>query len=148
VKINSFGHVGLTVRNLEKSLDFYVGVLGFKLHYPPELVTDEKEGWCILERAGVTHRRCGIKIGDGCYIELVELNKPVEVEPAAPANTLGSAHISLKVDDINEWYEKLKADGIHFTSEPLPFETGRGSAYWTIFRDPDGITIELMQNPK
>jgi catechol 2,3-dioxygenase-like lactoylglutathione lyase family enzyme len=148
MKVESFGHVGLTVKNLEKALEFYVGVLGFEIHYPPELVTDENEGWCMLEKKGVTHRRCGIKIGGGCYIELMEYNEPSVIEPAAPLNTVGAVHISIKVDDIKAWYDKLSADGIHFTSEPLPYETEKGVAYWTMFKDPDGIQIEIMQNPK
>ena len=46
------------------------------------------------------------------------------------------------VGDIQSAYEELTADGVEFLSEP---NTDLYGEQWVYLRDPDGITVELMQ---
>jgi catechol 2,3-dioxygenase-like lactoylglutathione lyase family enzyme len=55
---------------------------------------------------------------------------------------VGAAHLAFVVGDIQAAYEELTAEGVEFLSEP---NTDRYGERWVYFRDPDGITVELMQ---
>ena len=46
------------------------------------------------------------------------------------------------VGDIRAAYEQLTSEGVEFLSAP---NTDRYGEMWVYLRDPDGITVELMQ---
>ena len=46
------------------------------------------------------------------------------------------------VGDIRAAYEQLISEGVEFLSTP---NTDRYGEMWVYMRDPDGITVELMQ---
>ena len=53
----------------------------------------------------------------------------------------GVIHVALIVDDLMELYERLKGEGVTFNSQP--YNLGGGLIVY--MRDPDGVTLELMQ---
>ena len=59
-------------------------------------------------------------------------------------NRPGYHHICLKVDSVNETYEKMSADGVEFYFEPKIKEDSEEIAYWVFFKDPDGNMVELQ----
>ncbi len=61
---------------------------------------------------------------------------------------VGSAHLALATDSIQETYERLSRLGVYFVSAPVRMETGpSANTYACYLRDPDGFTIELVQPP-
>ncbi len=43
-------------------------------------------------------------------------------------------------------YERMKALGVRFKSEPVRITAGRNEGGWTVyFLDPDDITLEMVQ---
>lgn len=147
MKINGIAHTGITVNNLEKSMEFYCGVLGFQvINAPCDMVTDNEEGLAMLGMDGVLHRICLLEVVPGQYIELVEFGEPKTItEQPMPLNNVGAQHISLEVDNIKEWIACLTEKGMTFNYKALPYETEKGTAWWIFFKDPDGIAVELMQ---
>lgn len=134
-------HTGITVKNLEKSIDFYCNVLGLKLVNPPsEFITDEDTAKA-LGAPDAIHRICTLDAG-GDLVELLEYQFPNSpVETPMPQYTIGAEHIGFLVDDIHAVVDKLTGMGLQFNHKPL-LEDG---IWWVVFQDPDGISIELIQ---
>lgn len=139
-------HVGITVSNLENSLEFYRDYLGF---------TVEKQmlesGECIDNFSALT----GVEVTTvkmsgtlpGAMIELLyyhshEDNSPQNV--AYPITRIGCSHFALTVKDLDSLYECLTHVGVHFNH---PVQTSPdGNVKIAFCRDPDGNLIELVQD--
>lgn len=148
MRVVGMGHTGITVKNLENSIEFYQGVLGFKvIHQPCDMVTDKEESRA-LGLPECVHRICLLEVTNGYNIELMEFGNATSPNPEPlPMNQIGTHHISLTVDNMSEWVKKLTDLKLEFLYKPLPAEMADGStAWWALFKDPDGIIIELMQN--
>jgi catechol 2,3-dioxygenase-like lactoylglutathione lyase family enzyme len=139
----TLNHFGLTVRDIRRSMDFY-SRLGATTIVDVDSFTgpDIDEG---LRLVGVDMKACMISIG-GVLIELLQYDAPAGSDYTSGNQDVGSAHIALQVDDIHEIYASLSADGYDFFSAPkLITEGSFGGGYFVYFRDPDGITVELIQ---
>lgn len=137
--LGTFEHVGITVKNLEKSLKFYSEILGFQ-------VLSRKENRELKIVSAL------IQIGQ----LRVEMFSPIEDAPSIPKlieygmegvgvrirERTGLNHLSIRVDNIDSVFENLKNNGIKFVVEPKL--TGSGSKI-AFFTDPDGTLIELIQ---
>ena len=53
------------------------------------------------------------------------------------------------MEDIHAIYDRLRAAGVRFASDaPVAILAGRHKGGYTVYaRDPDGVTIELIQLP-
>jgi catechol 2,3-dioxygenase-like lactoylglutathione lyase family enzyme len=61
---------------------------------------------------------------------------------------VGVSHLALEVDDIDAVYRRMKAADIEFVSPPVLITEGiNKEGYACYLRDPDGITLELVQPP-
>src|SRR5512141_1020450 len=115
--IEGIFHVGITVKDLDKSIAFYRDVLGMELYIGP---SGEMSGEEFSERVGVPDSRIRIavlKAGDG-DIELMQvLSPPPESEEALPRNGVGAAHVALRVRDMDAAVSSLKAQGVEFLGD-------------------------------
>ena len=84
----------------------------------------------------------------GSLLELIEYLEPEAGRVDMETFNVGNAHLCLTTDDIHADFERLRGH-VEFR-HPMPVEipwgpyTGGWAAY---IRDPDGITIELLQAP-
>jgi len=123
--ITSIAHVALKVRNMERSLDFYIGKLGFA-----EMFRLQRDG-----RLNLVY----LRITDDQYLELF----PNGADDRAPGReATGVNHFCLGVDDIDAVAAELRAAGVTLTVEP---KLGADHNYQAWIEDPDGNRIELMQ---
>ena len=112
-------HVGIIVKDLDKSIDFYKR--NFELKEIKRFVTfDKKKEVAFLESGNIQ----------------VELMQVFDSECA-----LGPDHISFKVDDLDKTYADFKSRGIE-VSEPQPAEICKKKAK---MKDPDGNMIQLLE---
>ncbi|MBC7601403.1 MAG: lactoylglutathione lyase [Ramlibacter sp.] len=118
----------LRVGNLQRSIDFYINVLGMNLLR----TTERPEQKYSLAFVGYGSNP------DQAEIELT-YNHGVE------AYELGTAygHIALGMDDVYGACEKIKASGGNVTREAGPVKGG--STVIAFVTDPDGYKIELIQ---
>ncbi|MDR1420255.1 MAG: VOC family protein [Treponema sp.] len=126
-KITGFAHIAITAKDMDKSLDFYTRVLGFKKSFE---IKNPKTGAPWINY---------LYIGNGQFAELFyngATDNPWKEE------LRGFNHVSLLVDDIHSVAERIKKEGGVFTSEPVQGCDNNWQAWIT---DPDGIRIELMQ---
>ncbi len=124
-------HTMLRVGNLEKSIDFYVGVLGMKLLRRK----DYPEGNFTLAFIGYQDER------ESAVIELT-YNWGVENYETGS----GFGHIAIEVDDAYIACERVKQRGGKVVREAGPMK--HGTTVIAFVEDPDGYRIEFIQEKK
>jgi catechol 2,3-dioxygenase-like lactoylglutathione lyase family enzyme len=120
-------HIVLNVRDVERSLDFYVRVLGLR----PERV----ESW----RAG-QNRFPSVRLNDATIIDLFDASDRPASEPSAE----NLNHFCMYVDDpLDSCLEELAANGVPIENGPTNRWGARGNAVSVYLRDPDGNQVEI-----
>jgi lactoylglutathione lyase len=148
MKIIGADHTSYTVANLERSLEFYVGLLGCEVLW-------QRENSDQYFRDIVGFPNCVVKLvhvripGSTHKLELVEYVTPQGIAADVRTNNPGSSHLAFLVDDLWEVYEELSSKGVKFRSPPIEITAGANKGGWGIYMaDPDGITMELFQSAK
>jgi catechol 2,3-dioxygenase-like lactoylglutathione lyase family enzyme len=139
-------HTGIVVSDLERSIDFYLNILGLEMLTEPSLVADDPELGEGLGVPGAALRMVTFRVEDDT-LELLEYSAPPSpIETPMPQNALGSHHVAFRVDDIQAKYGELTAKGVRFLSPPNAIDEGVLAGWrWAYFTDPDGITLELVE---
>ena len=137
-------HLGICVRNLERSMRFYCDGLGFEKAETFEVTN--AFGKALEVEGDVAGTSQFVRRG-GMRIELLFYQSPGATgEPARRRNQLGITHLSFIVEDVDAAAKHLVACG----GKLLP-ATRNGSdpaATQLVFvADPDGVRVELMSNP-
>jgi len=144
MKIEGQHHVGITVSDLERSIEFYRDVLGMTLRSK-----GESSGEMISRVVGVpgTHIKSAYFEAGDLVLELFQYLEPAGGRQKASLRQIdvGHYHLAFLVDDIDEAHEKLTARGVRFSDVPQHFESGVGAIY---FWDPDGVALEFIQESK
>lgn len=145
-KISGFIHNGITVKNIDDALKFYVDLLGFKLI--SKQVANAPYIYRIVEIPGLKEVNIAfVEIPGGHVIELLEY-VGVDTYPGNVRSCdYGSGHICLKVEYLEELYEELGNKGIKFISNSVVniTEGANAGAKAVYMLDPDGYIIELME---
>jgi catechol 2,3-dioxygenase-like lactoylglutathione lyase family enzyme len=142
-RIGDMHHVGITVRNLEESLQWYERMFGVEREFiahgsGPELsvalgVPDANLSFAFL------------RLGS-CVIELLEYDNERDESFNRSNADVGSVHVCIDVPDLQAAYKDLQAKGTEFLSTPQHIDDGPlAGCTWVYFKDPDGVTLELMQ---
>jgi lactoylglutathione lyase len=143
----SANHVGVTVSDLSRSLEFYRDLLGFHVAYERGEVTAEYMPR-LVGIPGARLKIVGLDI-PGLHLDLIEYLAPKGAVVAGPTCDVGNVHLGYTVDDLWAAYRFLSAAGVHFKSEPVSPTTGPNTGGWAVyFVDPDGTTLEMIQRPK
>lgn len=147
MQLNYIHHVGLVVKNLDRSIYFYHDILGLQFANEP---TDWFEGPQLAKGVGVpgaTLRQVSMWVDDTSTLELIEYgNRPMENATHIPNNYLGAAHVCFNVDDIQKTKTELEAQGVKFYSDVNVVDEGPLAGWrWCYFSDPDGLALELVE---
>ncbi|GIN23058.1 VOC family protein [Siminovitchia fordii] len=148
-KVTGFIHNGITVKNLEDALGFYVDLLGFNLLSTQ--VANSDYIFDIVEIPGLKEIKIAfVEIPGGQVIEILEY-VGIETYPgSARSCDYGTGHICLRVENLESLYEELKEKGVKFKSEKVAHITaGTNKGSKAVYMlDPDGYIIELMEKPE
>jgi len=123
--IKGITHAAVRVADIDRSIEFYSGILGFPVQF--SLTRESGEPWLVY-----------LKVAEGQFIELF----PGAEGPHEAPKGSGLVHICLQVDDIQTAYRELTAKGLVAHKEPLLGADGSWQ-FWT--SDPDGNPIEFHQ---
>src|SRR5205823_10392937 len=145
-RIIAANQTGITVSNLERALEFWQNVLGFgfshRAHQSGEMVEQ------ITGVKGAELKLAVVKAPGGHKIELLEYLAPpdrkrhVDLRPC----DVGSVHIAFTVDDLDAILQKIAASGWKAAGKPQTLQSGPNAGKRVVYvRDPDGTTIEFMQ---
>jgi catechol 2,3-dioxygenase-like lactoylglutathione lyase family enzyme len=139
-------HIGITVKDLDRSLEWYNKMLGIT----PEAIGGGS-GPSLSTGVGIpdVSVRFAFLHFPNCVIELMDYSTPRRIETFERSIVdTGSAHVCIEVPDIHESYSSLAKRGVDsFLSEPVKIEGGMLDGAWFVyFQDPDGIILELFQS--
>jgi lactoylglutathione lyase len=121
-----FTYVGIRVKDLQESIDFYTKVLGMKLVGRTKI--EKTKGETV-----------GLQSQDGGF--QLELNYYDADSPHSAPYVAGEGldHLAFKVDNLDEALREAAALG-HRTKLDMRTENSR----WAYIEDPNGIWIELF----
>jgi catechol 2,3-dioxygenase-like lactoylglutathione lyase family enzyme len=139
-------HVGITVSDFERGIDFYHGVLGLGFAGEPSPVFDDPALGPAVGVPGAALRQVSLAVGDG-ILELLEYTQPASpIDAPLPQNALGAQHVAFQVDDIRAVKSELEAKGVRFYSEVNAVDEGVLAGWrWVYFSDPEGNALELVE---
>jgi len=120
-------HTMLRVGNLQRSIDFYTGVLGMRLLRQK----DYPDGRFTLAFVGY---------GDERDSTVIELTHNWDIDHYDPGQGFG--HIAIEVDDVYQAVEELQARGGKVIRPAGPMNAG--TTIIAFIEDPDGYQIELL----
>ena len=147
-RIKRVDHTGFTVSSLEKSLAFWVDFLGFRHLYTWAFETSP----FIEELVGVPGAALRIAMveGPGHMIELLEYTSPGGRQTYKPRSCdVGSVHLGFYVENMDALLARVAGAGWRPIGNVQTVESGERAGLRLIYlRDPDGITIELLQLPE
>jgi catechol 2,3-dioxygenase-like lactoylglutathione lyase family enzyme len=145
VNVIGSDHTGLHVADLDRSLSFYCGLLGFEVVW--DRVTDADYVQELVGCPGAELHQTMLQIpGSGHRLELIDYR---QIERRAvgggPPNS-GTAHLSLVVDDLRGLFTRLLNEGVEPVSEPIVVPSGPNKGCTAVYViDPDGFRVELVQ---
>ncbi len=119
-------HVEMVPKDSEKTIDFYIEILGFKIKSRKEVKRPPMREVIYLE------------LGD-TVIEIIAVT-----EPKPKSETLwevGYRGIALEVINMKEAVAYLQGKGVAIAQEPVDL----GDSFRGEITDPDGLMIELRQ---
>lgn len=120
-------HTMLRVGNLDRSIDFYTGVLGMKLLRQK----DYPDGKFTLAFVGY---------GDESGSTVIELTYNWDTDRYDTGDGFG--HIAIEVDDVYTAVDELRSRGGKVIREAGPMNAG--TTILAFIEDPDGYQIELL----
>jgi len=130
----SIDHVGIRVNDFERAMGFYKKYFGFEqfdsYDNPPPI------GKEIHLRSGDVHLELFLVDRSAREPELDMIGK----------KDRGLCHICLNVDNIEEIYNRMKADGVTITAElgKGTLDSGKWCKYF-FFRDPEDTIVEVLK---
>ena len=140
-------HLGLTVSDIERAIEFYRDVLGMEVvGRRPSVKTDyvaQQTGYPDVELNVASFR---ISPTSEQTLEVVQYMSHAGKASQPATNQPGTSHLCLLVDDLRAGYDDLSAHGVRFKSAPVTITAGPNKGGLVVyFFDPDGYTIELFQ---
>ncbi|MGH2397086.1 MAG: VOC family protein [bacterium] len=148
--IKSVDAIGMTVTDIDRSLEFFSKVLSFEKVSDVEVVGSEYER--LQGLFGVRMRVARMKLGDE-FIELIEYltpkGRPIPVD--SRSNDHWFQHIAIVVSDMDRAYQHLRRHKVqHASTGPQRIPDWNKAAAGIrafYFRDPDGHNLEVIYFP-
>ena len=147
--INAIAHVGLTVSDIEQSLNFYQKILHMDFKGRMHMAGPETELLFNIKGAEVDVAYVqGNALVSSPTVELIQFTTSEAEKRTSDLHTTSISELWFYVADIDALYEHLCAHGVECLSEPQFFdftEYGFTKSKALYFKDPDGIILEAMQ---
>ena len=141
----AFGHVGLQVADLDRSIAYYRDVIGLRLL--ERLLRDDAYLKVVVGYPAVTlDVAVLVEPASGALLELLQYlgTDGVLIDPAT-ANP-GTGHVCFQVDDVDAIHARALAAGYGAVNPPVTPTAGRWTGGRSVYlKDPDGIRVELVQ---
>ena len=125
--IRNIDHIAINCIDIQKSLDFYGRMLGFK-----QLQTVNCGDFNIIYFA----------LPNGGRLELFDYHAKNR-NPARVESDGGLRHVAFQVENVAEHEKQLKAEGVEITLSTC--DLPNLSARVMLFLDPNGITLEFCE---
>jgi lactoylglutathione lyase len=143
--IQGFFHAGVTVRDMDVSLQYYRDGLGLEEAY--DKILDGAYLRDVLNLPLQTIRAVYLHIPGGGFVELLEYRGLERLSAASRPCDFGGGHMCFYVEGIDEIVDRLHGMGFMSRSTtPVDITTGPNAGARSIYGlDPDGYAVELFQ---
>jgi catechol 2,3-dioxygenase-like lactoylglutathione lyase family enzyme len=133
-----FNHVGLCVKDRERSRRFYEGLLGFQFWWEIEPPDDRTAQLVQLPEPLGVHATYLVR--DGFVLELIDYAKrEVQAGPERAMDRVGLTHVSFSVSDIRRVLDKVEEFGGAVVNATVSEQSA-------MIQDPDGQLLELLSD--
>ncbi|MDB5447550.1 MAG: hypothetical protein JWQ97_2867 [Phenylobacterium sp.] len=141
MRINGAHHLAISVPSLDEARRFYGDLLGFPEVFELDWADSPAMDRLMALRGG-RGRMIFLDAGN-LILEFYEFGSPQPrtVRPEGELNHFGYTHICFDVDDAQAEYQRLKAAGVRFLSEPL--ESANVCTVYAL--DPFGNVFEVQE---
>lgn len=149
-QVNNVGSIGITVKDMDRSVKFYNEVLGFKKVSDKELWGADFES--LQGLFGIRMRVVRMQLGD----ESIELTDYLtsggrSIPEDQQSNDLSFQHIAIVVSDMEKAYRHLRRYGVEHVSvapQKIPASNVAAAGIQAFyFHDPDNHNLELIYFP-
>ncbi|MBA4169531.1 MAG: VOC family protein [Chloroflexi bacterium] len=145
--ITGFFHGGITVRDMDRSLEFYESGLGLTVEFDRLAASPYLKEVLGLEFEELRIVYLRIPNAPGSFVELLEYRGLERHSAAARPCDYGSGHLCLLVDDVVGVHARML--GLGFTSrspQTVAITAGPNAGARSVYLiDPDQYLIELFQ---
>lgn len=150
-QVTGVGAIGITVKDMNRSVKFYEEVLGFKKISDNEFSGAEYES--LNNLFGLNIRVAKMQLGDE-FIELTDFltSGGRSIPEDQKSNDLFFQHIAIVVSDMDKAFRQLKRFNVEYVStspQTLPITNVAAAGIKAFyFHDPDDHNLELIYFPK
>lgn len=134
-------HIAISVQDLDRAVQFYRDILGFEVDWD----MDNRGSEALSKVVGLSDANPHVVMlkGYGSRVELFKYYSPVG-EKCGPKRhcDFRLTHFALSLKSIHHLYEKLSKAGVQFNCPPQELRPGVWATY---MKDPEGVTIELVE---
>lgn len=147
-KLQSILHIGITVSDLNRAIDFYRDILGLELVAQTQMQGAETDK--LFQRSHCVVKLAYLRGNENIAAPTIELlafdgeTQKARADLARPS----ISEICFAVQDIDAMYQHLLVHNVECLSPPQFFDfshDGLGKSKAIYFRDPDGTILELME---
>lgn len=142
-EIKVYDHTGFITPSIERTLEFWTGVMGFDAQPVVERYGAWVEGFTGVKggKLRIVHL-----FGHDSHLEFIEFASGAREASELPANLPATGHVCFKVADIEKTYAAIVAGGGSAVGEITTItEGGIAGSRGLYMRDPNGVLIEILQ---
>jgi catechol 2,3-dioxygenase-like lactoylglutathione lyase family enzyme len=138
-------HVGVVVSDLDASVAFYTDVIGMKKTGAFDVDAAFGESSGLTDGLPFHVEVLGLRDGPGAtQFKLMSFEADAKTAKSTHIeDALGMQYITLMVEDLAPFVERIKAAGVPFLGE-TPIPLGDSGNHFVLVQDPDGTFIELI----
>jgi methylmalonyl-CoA/ethylmalonyl-CoA epimerase len=136
MKLGRLNHVGVATPSIDRSIAFYIEVMGAEVIHPPFDLPEQGVRVCFVDTPNA-------------QIELIEpLGEPSPIRAFLAKNPAGGQHhLCYEVPDIDEARAWFESKGAMVLGEPRIGAHGT-PIFFVHPRDMGGVLTEIMESPK
>jgi catechol 2,3-dioxygenase-like lactoylglutathione lyase family enzyme len=140
VRAHSFSHVGITVSDFNKAVQFYSDVFGCPVVGVSDTPPERVRSFFGVEAEAPSCKIGWVRVPGGGILEIFEFQPQRPLE-SMPWNQVGLTHFSFNVRNTQKWYDYLVGKGVTCLSKPE--RSPRGHTFF-FAKDFDGNLIEMI----
>lgn len=139
-------HVGITVSDVQRSLDFYADLLGGERLGPYARSGPRVDA--VTGYPGVVVHQAFVTAPDGStMVELLQYENGSSVVIDPDNGHVGAAHVAITVSGLDEILAGLRERGTEAVSEPIVASAPMEGHRCVYVLDPDRVRVELVEPP-
>jgi len=138
--VRSFSHVGITVSNFNRFVQFYSETFGCRLVGVADTPPERVRSFFGVEGPAPQCKIGWVRVPGGAILEIFEF-EPRQPAVDIPWNRVGLTHFSFNVRNTQRWYDYLVGKGVECLGKPE--RSPRGHTFF-FARDFDGNLIEMI----